>query len=241
MTVEQQIDAFVQGIQCATTQSIVVNLAGDQTVRTSFDDYYNAVATRLELAMTLTGKTNNTVTRNVNQMTKVTSSSKREGNGNTSSSKPNKRPNGAFKPEARRYSAEEWRALTSEQKDQVKALHKILKGNRQNATNSVVTVNEGAIVPYGANQTHNNHRYLNQVNANDNVSYASYPHNNGAFPNYRSLNQLTYNNGWTPPTPSVTIPPPPPARTGTPSSGSLTAESGEVGNSWGNHPYSRSN
>ena len=28
MTIEQQIDAFIQGIQCATTQAIVVNLAG---------------------------------------------------------------------------------------------------------------------------------------------------------------------------------------------------------------------
>ena len=32
MTIEKQIDAFVQGIQCAITQSIVVNLAGDQAV-----------------------------------------------------------------------------------------------------------------------------------------------------------------------------------------------------------------
>ena len=66
MTVEQQINAFVQGIQCATTQSIVVNLAGDQTVRTSFDEYYNVVASKLELAMTFTGKSNSTITWNVN-------------------------------------------------------------------------------------------------------------------------------------------------------------------------------
>mmetsp|Transcript_35068 Transcript_35068/g.41856 ORF Transcript_35068/g.41856 Transcript_35068/m.41856 type:complete len:82 (+) Transcript_35068:262-507(+) len=44
MAVEQPIDAFVQGIGCATTQSIVVNLGDDNTVRVSFDAYYNAFA-----------------------------------------------------------------------------------------------------------------------------------------------------------------------------------------------------
>lgn len=63
MMVEQQIEVFVQGIQCATTQSIVVNLAGNQGVHATFDDYYNDVALRLELAMTLTGKASNLVTQ----------------------------------------------------------------------------------------------------------------------------------------------------------------------------------
>ena len=70
MTVEQQIDAFVQGIQCSTTQSIVVNLAGNAAVRTTFDDYYNAVVSRLELAMTLTGKGTNSVTCDNSQVLK---------------------------------------------------------------------------------------------------------------------------------------------------------------------------
>lgn len=70
MTVEQQIDAFVQGIHCATTQAIAVNLAGDQAVCTMFDNYYNAVASKLELAMALTGWSSNSVIRNVNQLSK---------------------------------------------------------------------------------------------------------------------------------------------------------------------------
>ena len=49
MSEEQQIDAFLQSMQCATAQSIVVNLSGDATIRTSFDNYYNAVVSRLEL------------------------------------------------------------------------------------------------------------------------------------------------------------------------------------------------
>ena len=61
MSVEQQIDAFIQGINCATTQSIVVNLVGDPNVRTTFDTYYNAVASRLELALSLTAKPTNRI------------------------------------------------------------------------------------------------------------------------------------------------------------------------------------
>ena len=90
MTVEKQIDSFVQGIQCATMQSIVVNLAGDRTVRTSFDQYYNAVASRLELAMTLTGKSNHSVTRNANQVTKTNGSSKRKKSDESNPAKGNK-------------------------------------------------------------------------------------------------------------------------------------------------------
>ena len=54
MTIEQQIVTFVQGIQCATAQSIVVNLAGDATACTSFETYYNSVASKLELSLSLT-------------------------------------------------------------------------------------------------------------------------------------------------------------------------------------------
>lgn len=72
----KQIDAFVQGIQCATTQSIVVNLAGNQGACTTFDDYYNALVSRLELAMILAGKTSNSATRNVNQVSKITNNTK---------------------------------------------------------------------------------------------------------------------------------------------------------------------
>ena len=68
MSVEQQIDAFIQGMQCTTTQIIVVSLAGNQTIRTSFDSYYNAVASKLELLMSLTHKSTQGDHRNVNKV-----------------------------------------------------------------------------------------------------------------------------------------------------------------------------
>ena len=67
MSTEQQVDSFVQGIQCAVAQSIIVNVAGDPKIRTSFDTYYNAVASKLELAISLSNKPTNSVSRNVNQ------------------------------------------------------------------------------------------------------------------------------------------------------------------------------
>ena len=68
MTVEQQIDGFIQGIQYATTQSIVINLTGDQAARISFDSYYNAVASRLELSLSLTHNITSTENRHVNEV-----------------------------------------------------------------------------------------------------------------------------------------------------------------------------
>ena len=67
MPVEQQIDNFVQGIQCATAQSIVVNLAGNPAVRTSFEVYYNEVASRLELSLSLTHTPTNHESKTVNE------------------------------------------------------------------------------------------------------------------------------------------------------------------------------
>ena len=68
MTVEQQIDGFIQGIQCVTAQIIVINLAGDQTAHISFDSYYNAVASRLELSLSWTHKTTSTENKHVNEV-----------------------------------------------------------------------------------------------------------------------------------------------------------------------------
>lgn len=207
-------------------------------MRTSFDTYYNAVASRLELALTLTGKSNTSVTRQVNQVTKVANPSKRKGDNN--SSRTSKRANTNFKPEARRYSADEWKALTPDQQSQVKSLHKILKNSRRSATNSVNTANERAMVPYGSNLTPN-YRQVYQLQSQDNQSYTSVPqarYDQNAT-NGRILNQVIRHNQWTPPTPTIAVPPTPQTRGSTNSTGSLTAESGEVGNAWGVNPYGR--
>ena len=53
MSAQQQIYTLIAGIKRATAQSIVVSVSGDPTIRTSFDTCYNAVASRLELALIL--------------------------------------------------------------------------------------------------------------------------------------------------------------------------------------------
>ena len=65
MTVQQQIDSFIAGVKCAIAQTIIVNVSDDRTIRTSFEIYYNATASKLELALQLTNHNNEN--RNVNQ------------------------------------------------------------------------------------------------------------------------------------------------------------------------------
>ena len=56
-----------------------------------------------------------------------------------------------------------------------------------------------------------------------------------------ALNQVAYHGQLNPPTPSVGIPPLPPTQAGMSSSGSLTADSGDVGNSWGGYSHAHHN
>ena len=58
MTPEHKIDNFVQGIECSTAQSIVVSISGDLLIRVTFEAYYNAISSRIELANSLTNKGN---------------------------------------------------------------------------------------------------------------------------------------------------------------------------------------
>ena len=64
---EQKIDLFVQGIQYDTAHNIVVHIAGDPTIQNSFDIYYNAAASRLELSFSLTRRPDNREDSNVNE------------------------------------------------------------------------------------------------------------------------------------------------------------------------------
>ena len=68
MSTEQKIDPFIQGMQCSTTQNIVVNITGITALCTSFNTYYNAVASKLELAISLTNRSGENETRNVNNI-----------------------------------------------------------------------------------------------------------------------------------------------------------------------------
>ena len=67
MTVQQQTDAFIAGVKCATAQIIIVTVSGDRTIRANFEIYYNAIASKLELALQLTNQISHTENRNVNQ------------------------------------------------------------------------------------------------------------------------------------------------------------------------------
>ena len=143
MTVEQQIDTFVQGIQCATAQSIVVNLAGDRTVRTTFETYYNAVASRLELSLSLTNPPTSRETRNVNSLSrnKKTSYKGKIKNDKFNKNRDNKQN---FVPECKSYSSDEWRKLSIANKEKVKALFKAKQSQNGNT---------GQLAQDGRNQT----------------------------------------------------------------------------------------
>ena len=58
---------FVQGIQCAIRQNVAVNLASDVATRASFGAYYNTVASRLELSISLMHTPTNHENRNVHK------------------------------------------------------------------------------------------------------------------------------------------------------------------------------
>ena len=124
MSIEQQIDAFIQGINCATAQSIVVNLAGDPSVRTSFDTYYNAVASRLELSLSLTAKSTNRVERHVNE---TANKRRKTFDKNKGKNRPNKNSSNNFIPEAKSYNSEEWKKMGETNQDKVKELYRVKK------------------------------------------------------------------------------------------------------------------
>ena len=78
MPVQQQIDTSIADIECATNQGIIVNVSGDQTIRASFDTYYNAIASKLELTLQLINQISLTENRNINKFESSTYKNKRK-------------------------------------------------------------------------------------------------------------------------------------------------------------------
>ena len=78
LTCEQHIYHFIQGIMCVTDQTIVVSIADHITICTSFDTYYNVLASRIELALSLTLQLNKSETRHVNNTTDTINKKKLE-------------------------------------------------------------------------------------------------------------------------------------------------------------------
>ena len=138
MTVEQQIDTFVQGFQCVTARSIVVNLAGDPAIWTAFEVYYNAVASTLELLLPLTHTPTNRESRNVNELGSGKCKAPYKGR-NPRDPKLRKIPrksdiNKNFIPENKGYPLHIWKSLTFVNKEKVRSLsrsHNQNSGGRQ--------------------------------------------------------------------------------------------------------------
>ena len=227
MTVEQQIDTFVQGIQCATAQSIVVNLAGDRTVRTTFETYYNAVASRLELSLSLTNPPTSRETRNVNSLSrnKKTSYKGKIKNDKFNKNRDNKQN---FVPECKSYSSDEWRKLSIANKEKVKALFKAKQSQNGNT---------GQLAQDGRNQTsmipYPPPRHVQQFGTNMN-STQMVPYTPQYHPNMRSVGSVQL-----PPYPTTmypTPPPPPPSTSPHDQShvnSSINSSSGDVGQCFG--------
>ena len=223
MTTEQKIDMFVQSMQCSTAQSIVVNIAGIATYRSTFDAYYNAVASRLELALSLTNKSSESETRNVNSVDQ-----KKRKSTPKSDKNPRKKP---FVPEDRNYSPSEWAVRTPDERKQIRALHRERKNktprfNRQptyppqNHQQNFPPQQSRAMVPY-VPPAHGSQF------SGRNISQQYQPYAYGSMANDgRMINSTAL-----PPHPIGSIPPPPPLRC--PEHGSLNVDQGEIGSYFG--------
>ena len=242
MTVEQKIDTFIQGMQCATVQSIVVNLAGDNTVRTSFDVYYNAVASRLELSMSLTHKGIPSENRNVNKMEGEKYKSKNQ----RDSGRPNKKPKhdnkssqeNPFVPELKVYEKSVWKGLSKANQNAVRALYASSGKNGRSGQNSQNNQNNNRqpeitrdqrypMQNYSPNYAHNNQNYSRAASQFEMQNYGNFAHNP-----YRGVNMVL------PPYPgSVSVPPPPPYPQNNSSGaslGTITVPAGDIGQAFGN-------
>ena len=240
MTVEQQIDTFVQGIQCATTQSIVVNLAGDIAARTSFESYYNAVASRLELSLSLTQTHSNRETRNVNEFASGKRKNAPSKGKNPRDERNRKNPksndiNKDFVAENKSYPPNIWKSLSSSNKEKVKAMYKTNRGSNANAQNN----NYQARNNIGNNMSYFPNRQVNNTNSQTNTHLTQQPGTmmvpyQSHLQDNRSVASVSL-----PPYPSsinVPPPPPPPYPSGrNPNMGHIDTSTGEVGQQFGGY------
>ena len=117
MTPEQKTDSFVQGIECSTAQSIVVSISGDPLIRITFEAYYNAIASRIELANSLTQKGN--LRREDRLVNQGKSERNKKYQGKNTAHKRNSYPK-RDTSQNKSYTSAEWKALTKEQQNAVK-------------------------------------------------------------------------------------------------------------------------
>ena len=230
MTVQQQIDTFIAGIKCATAQSIVVQISGDPAIRTSFDTYYNAIASRLELALVLSNSVSQSENRNVNKFESARFKKRGGGRDNNDRTQKKKKNNTPFVPELKVYPPDEWKAISRENKAKVRALY-IASKNKNNRQGGEFNLTPG-------NPPQN--MQVTPYNMNRNVSQVGYYYPPAPYSNYniqhvpRAINEvgMPINYGSIPPPPP---PPPSPAPSQTPSD-VVTGQVGEIGQYFGGYP-----
>ena len=119
MTSKQKINSLIQGYQCATMRSIIVNLAGNPRVCMSYNMYYNAVSSKLEILLSLTNKKINREDQKVNDFKRSGSSKYRFRTNHNSDKKKKTKPDSTtrthFVPEDCKYSFKEWKVLLDDQ------------------------------------------------------------------------------------------------------------------------------
>ena len=162
MTTKHKIDLFVHGCYWATAQSIILNLAGNPRVCTSYDVYYIAVLSKLEILLSLTNKQGSREDQNVNAFKTVNSNKHKfwinKNSDKKKKAKPDSTARNHFVPEDHKYPFKEWKEFSADQQKQVKEVHSKLKNSTQNYTiNTTQTPYQTDMVPYNPMQKNSYH------------------------------------------------------------------------------------
>ena len=247
MSAEQKINDFITGITCPIAQSIIVSLAGNRMIRTSFESYYNELSSRLSLALRLSkGKNPQMETRNVNSLKgKNTTDNKRKSqetksNNNSNDSNSNKKSKvDEFVPEDKIYDRPTWGKLTHEQRKSVVDLRRNNRRKRfgfnpnyRNATrnfsqahgqyfNPNIPPGMPPRPPYGPGS-------IQQLNAGYQSYYGGHPNSNNSYTSrsIENMSNIPYSQNVIPDSNSTQV-------------SALSAHTSEVGRAFGggSNPY----
>jgi len=137
-TTKQKIGSFIQGCQCATAHSIIVDLVGNHRVHMSYNMYYNTIFSKLELLLSLTNKQGNREAWNVNAFkTGDSTNHKFRINQNLDKNKKIK-PDSTTRThvvlEDHNYPFKEWKGLSADQQKKVKEVYRNRKTSTQSYT-----------------------------------------------------------------------------------------------------------
>jgi len=175
-------------------------------LRTSFKAYYNAVASRLELSLSLTNTPTNHENRNINEFAsgKHKNSANKGKHSNEGAAKKNPKKgnlNKDFVPEIKAYPNHTWKGLNSVNKEKVRALYRSSRNNNNSSQRQSDTpVGNYNMIPYMPNRQVNN--TYSQMGTQMVPYQQFYPDNHSI----NSVNLTPY-----PGTANISIPEPPPS------------------------------